>query len=48
MMIHDRVVYEWLGPTAAIVNYPLRIALFISITALGWRLAQRERAAEGR
>lgn len=46
MMIHDRVVHEWLGPVADTINYPLRILLFISIAALGWRFAQRERAAE--
>ena len=47
MMIHDRVIHEWLGTTADLINYPLRIMLFVAITALGWRLAQRERAAEG-
>lgn len=47
MMIHDRVVGEFLGPAADALNYPLRILLFLSITALGWRFAKRERAAEG-
>ncbi len=46
MMIHDRVVHEWLGPIADLVNYPLRALLFVSITALGWWFAQRERAPE--
>jgi len=47
MMVHDRIIHEWLGPVAEIINYPLRILLFVSITALGWRFAHRERAAEG-
>jgi YjbE family integral membrane protein len=46
MMVHDRVIEGWLGPAAAVINYPLRILLFASITVLGWRFAQRERAAE--
>ena len=46
MMIHDRVVQEFLGPSADAINYPLRILLFVSITGLGWRFARRERAAE--
>jgi YjbE family integral membrane protein len=41
MMIHDRVVAEWLGPIAATINYPLRILLFGSITALGWHWSRR-------
>jgi YjbE family integral membrane protein len=47
MMVHDRIIHEWLGPVAEMINYPLRILLFVSITALGWRFAHRERAAEG-
>lgn len=47
MMIHDRVIHGWLGPTADVLNYPLRFLLFASITALGWWFAQRERAPEG-
>ena len=47
MMVHDRIIHEWLGPVAGMINYPLRILLFVSITALGWRFAHRERAAEG-
>ena len=46
MMIHDRVVSGWLGPIAGTINYPLRILLFGSITLLGWRWAQREKAAD--
>ena len=46
MMIHDRVVCGWLGPIAGTINYPLRILLFGSITLLGWRWAQREKAAD--
>jgi YjbE family integral membrane protein len=46
MMVHDHIVHEWLGSLAETLNYPLRILLFVSITALGWRLAQRERAAK--
>lgn len=47
MMIHDRVVHQWLGPSADIVNYPLRIALFVSVATLGWRLSRGAKAAEG-
>ena len=47
MMIHDRVIQERLGPVANALNYPLRILLFAGITALGWWLAQREKAPEG-
>jgi YjbE family integral membrane protein len=47
MMIHDRIVHGWLGPVADVVNIPLRLLLFASITALGWRLARRAKAAEG-
>jgi YjbE family integral membrane protein len=46
MMIHDRVIHEWLGPVADTVNYPLRILLFAAITTLGWRLARRGHVAE--
>ena len=44
MMIHDRVVHAWLGPIADVLNYPLRVLLFGSITGLGWWLAQRAKA----
>ena len=47
MMVHDRIIHEWLGPVAEMINYPLRALLFVSITALGWRFAHRERPAEG-
>ena len=46
MMIHDRVVHERLGPLADTLNYPLRILLFVSIAALGWWMAQHEKASE--
>lgn len=46
MMIHDRVVYERLGGVADVVNYPLRIVLFTTITALGWWLVRKSRVAE--
>jgi len=46
MMIHDRVVHEWLGPVADVVNYPLRIVLFATVTALGWWLARESRVTE--
>jgi YjbE family integral membrane protein len=45
MMIHDRVIHQWLGPVADASNYPLRILLFSSLTLLGWWLARREKAA---
>jgi YjbE family integral membrane protein len=46
MMIHDRVVHEWLGSAADVINYPLRILLFVSITALGWHLGRRQPTAQ--
>ena len=40
MMIHDTMVHAWLGRTADVMNYPLRLALFAGFTGLGWWLAR--------
>jgi YjbE family integral membrane protein len=45
MMIHDKFVHAWLGPVADVVNYPLRVLLFVLFTALGWWGSRRERHA---
>lgn len=36
MMIHDPKVNAWLGDTAGVIEYPVRIGLFVGLTLLGW------------
>jgi YjbE family integral membrane protein len=43
MMITDPVIHGWLGATADVLHFPLPIALFAALTALGWWLTRRER-----
>lgn len=40
MMVHDQVVHGWLGPAADVINYPLRLVLFVGLSALGWWIAR--------
>ncbi len=49
MMIHDPKVNAWLGETASVIEYPVRIGLFVGLTALGWwrsRLARARKDAQ--
>jgi predicted tellurium resistance membrane protein TerC len=45
MMIHDPKINAWLGETASVIDYPVRIGLFVALTTLGW---WRSRAARAR
>lgn len=45
MMVHDKWVHEWLGGVADLISAPLRIALFVLFTALGWWLSRGTRHA---
>jgi hypothetical protein len=45
MMITDRVVRGWLGPTMFdALHWPLPLALFAALTALGWWWSRRDRS----
>lgn len=44
MMIHDPKVNAWLGDTASVIEYPVRIGLFVGLTLLGWWRSRSARA----
>ena len=46
MLTTDPWVVSTLGPTAGALHQPVKVVLFIAITALGWWLARRARAAQ--
>jgi len=46
MMISDAVVKGWLGRMADVLHWPLPIALFVVLTALGWWMSRREAHAQ--
>jgi len=49
MMINDPKINAWLGDTAHVIEYPVRIGLFVGLTLLGWwrsRLARTRADAQ--
>ncbi len=47
MILKDHVLGGWLGSAVDVLHYPLPVALFVVLTALGWRLARSERRPAG-
>lgn len=43
MMVHDKVVHGMLGAVADVLNYPLRVSLFVGFTCFGWWLSRNAR-----
>jgi YjbE family integral membrane protein len=46
MMINDPKINAWLGDTADVVEYPVRIGLFVALTLLGWWRSRSARARQ--
>jgi YjbE family integral membrane protein len=46
MMIHDPIVLAWLGEFARMIEYPVRIGLFVGLTLLGWWRSRSGRERE--